>query len=188
MEEVMAELRKEQEETEEERDILMGAVEAEKEARQRREAELQGEMESLRATVATLRGQKQVLEKMLADAREAEQVEKNEKERRKSRFPDEEFSEADDGSGTAVQTCISGLSDDAGFFMAWTPPDERDGPVDVFKMELEELDLLARTVWEGYMDVLHAARKPPFGYGDGMTKVHRFTRLVKSEIFWAEKI
>ncbi|KAF4657346.1 hypothetical protein FOL46_007454 [Perkinsus olseni] len=180
MEEVMAELRKQQEETEKERDMLREAMEAEKQAGQRREAELRGEIESLRATVATLRGQIQVLERMLADAREAEQAERTEKERRKSGFPDEEFSEADDGSGTAVQTCISGLSDDAGFFMAWTPPDERDGPVDVFKMELEELDLLARTVWEGYMDVLHAARKPPFGYGDGMTRVHRFTRLVKS--------
>ncbi|KAF4759164.1 hypothetical protein FOZ63_029657, partial [Perkinsus olseni] len=113
MEEVMAELRRKQEDAEKERDILMGAVEAEKEARQRREAELQEEMESLRATVATLRGQIQVLERMLADAREAEQAERTEKERRKSGFPDEEFSEADDGSGTAVQTCISGLSDDA---------------------------------------------------------------------------
>ncbi|KAF4753120.1 hypothetical protein FOZ63_024910 [Perkinsus olseni] len=180
MEEVMAELRKQQEATEKERDMLREAMEAEEEAGQRREAALREEMESLRATVATLRDQIQVLERMLADAREAEQAERTEKERRKSGFPDEEFSEADDGSGTAVQTCISGLSDDAGFFMAWTPPDEKDGPVDVFKMELEELDLLARTVWEGYMDVLHAARKPPFGYGDGMTRVHRFTRLVKS--------
>ncbi|EEQ99047.1 hypothetical protein Pmar_PMAR014277, partial [Perkinsus marinus ATCC 50983] len=63
--------------------------------------------------------------------------------------------------------------------MAWTPRSEPDDPVDGFKIELDELDLLARTVWEGYMDVLNAARKPPYGYGDGTTRVHRFTRLVK---------
>ncbi|EER10312.1 hypothetical protein Pmar_PMAR013785, partial [Perkinsus marinus ATCC 50983] len=115
-------------------------------------------MESLRAVVASLRSQIAVLEDALAEARRKEMGDI------KGRFEIEYDEEADDGSGRGVQTCISGISDNAGFYMAWTPRSEPDDPVDGFKIELDELELLARKVWEGYMDVLNAARKPPYGY------------------------
>ncbi|EER13329.1 hypothetical protein Pmar_PMAR007132 [Perkinsus marinus ATCC 50983] len=108
----------------------------------RREKIMQTEMESLRAVVASLRSQIAVLEDALAEARRKEMGDI------KGRFEIEDDEEADDGSGRGVQTCISGsipgggifpsgISDNAGFFMAWTPRSEPDDPVDGFKIELD---------------------------------------------------
>ncbi|KAF4655770.1 hypothetical protein FOL47_009282 [Perkinsus chesapeaki] len=181
LDEVRAELDGREQEWSAERAELQAILTNERESAQRSKEEHLYEIESLNDSIATLRGNIKILERALADSA-LQQNEDGQQalKRKKTRVLIQDDGPLDDGSGTASQTCISGLAHDAGFFMVSEAPGELDGPSEAFKMELEELDLVARTIWEGYMDVLHAARRPPFGYGDGQTRVHRFTRLIKS--------